>query len=58
MRGGAVIFGPLVRSHSHKLPKRIRALALKMALSNKLKEGRFKVFLILKLVSQNLIFNI
>ena len=43
MRGGAVIFGPQVRSHEHKLPKRIRALALKMALSNKLKEGKLKV---------------
>ncbi len=43
MRGGAVIFGPQVRSHSHKLPKRIRSLALKMALSNKLKEGRLKI---------------
>ena len=43
MRGGAVIFGPQVRSHAHKLPKRIRALALKMALSNKLKEGKLKL---------------
>ena len=33
MRGGSVIFGPQVRSHSHKLPKKIRSLALKMALS-------------------------
>ena len=43
MRGGAVIFGPQVRSHAHKLPKRIRSLALKMALSNKLKDGKLKV---------------
>ena len=43
MRGGAVIFGPQVRSHAHKLPKRIRSLALKMALSNKVKEGKLKV---------------
>ena len=43
MRGGSVIFGPQVRSHAHKLPKRIRALALKMALSNKLKEGKLKL---------------
>jgi len=43
MRGGAVIFGPQVRSHAHKLPKRIRSLALKMALSNKLKEGKLRV---------------
>ena len=43
MRGGAVIFGPQVRSHSHKLPKKIRSLALKMALSSKLKEGKLKI---------------
>ncbi len=43
MRGGAVIFGPQVRSHSHKLPKKIRSLALKMSLSNKLKEGKLKI---------------
>ena len=43
MRGGAVIFGPQVRSHAHKLPKKIRSLALKMVLSNKLKEGKLKV---------------
>ena len=43
MRGGAVIFGPQVRSHAHKLPKKIRSLALKMALSNKLKDGKLKV---------------
>ena len=43
MRGGAVIFGPQVRSHAHKLPKKIRSLALKMALSNKFKEGKLKV---------------
>lgn len=44
MRGGAVIFGPQVRSHAHKLPKKIRSLALRMALSSKLKEGKLKVF--------------
>ena len=43
MRGGAVIFGPEVRSHAHKLPKKIRSMALKMALSNKFKEGRLKI---------------
>ena len=49
MRGGAVIFGPQVRSHAHKLPKRIRSLALKMALSNKLKEGKLKVIVDFKI---------
>ena len=43
MRGGAVIFGPVVRSHSHKLPKKIRNLALKIALSKKLKDGKLKI---------------
>ncbi len=43
MRGGAVIFGPQVRSHAHKLPKKIKSLALKMALSSKLKDGKLKI---------------
>lgn len=43
MRGGAVIFGPQVRSHSHKLPKKIRSLALKIALSKKLADGKLKL---------------
>ncbi|MBC33174.1 MAG: 50S ribosomal protein L4 [Rickettsiales bacterium] len=43
MRGGAVIFGPVVRSHAHKLPKRIRNLALRIAISKKLKDGRLKI---------------
>lgn len=36
-RGGGKAFGPVVRSHSHDLPKKIRALALKHALSSKAK---------------------
>ena len=44
MRGGAVIFGPLVRSHAHKLPKKIRSLALRIAISKKLKDGKLKIF--------------
>ena len=43
MRGGAVIFGPQVRSHSHKLPKKM-IFSSKMALSSKLKEGKLKIF--------------
>ena len=35
MRGGGVAFGPIVRDHGHSLPKRIRRLALKTALSVK-----------------------
>lgn len=34
-RGGATIFGPVVRSHAHNLPKKVRALGLKSALSDK-----------------------
>jgi large subunit ribosomal protein L4 len=34
-RGGGKAFGPVVRSHAHDLPKKVRALALKMALSGK-----------------------
>ena len=43
MRGGSVSFGPRVRSHAHKLPKKIRALALKMVLSQKYSEGKLKI---------------
>lgn len=41
MRGGAVIFGPVVRDHSHKIQKKVRELALKMALSLKVSEKKF-----------------
>jgi large subunit ribosomal protein L4 len=36
-RGGGRAFGPQVRSHAHDLPKKVRALALKHALSAKAK---------------------
>ena len=42
-RGGGVVHGPVSRSHSHKLPKKIRSLALKMVLSSKLKDGKLKI---------------
>ena len=38
-RGGGRSFGPVVRSHAHDLPKKVRALALKHALSSKAKDG-------------------
>ncbi len=38
-RGGGRAFGPLVRSHAIGLPKKVRALALKHALSAKAKDG-------------------
>ena len=38
-RGGGRAFGPVVRSHATDLPKKVRALALKHALSAKAKDG-------------------
>lgn len=43
MRGGSAMFGPRSRSHAHKLPKKIRALALRMSLSQKFSEGKIKI---------------
>jgi len=43
-RGGGRAFGPVVRTHAHGLPKKLRALALKHALSAKAKEGQIMVF--------------
>jgi large subunit ribosomal protein L4 len=42
-RGGGRSFGPVVRSHEHGLPKKVRALALKHALSAKAKDGGIMV---------------
>src|SRR5271168_2628587 len=42
-RGGGVIFGPVVRSHAHDLTKKVRALALRVALSSKAAEGKLMV---------------
>jgi len=39
-RGGATIFGPVVRSHALDLPKKVRKLALRVALSAKQAEGK------------------
>src|ERR1700676_3407418 len=38
-RGGGRAFGPVVRSHATDLPKKVRALALKHALSAKARDG-------------------
>jgi large subunit ribosomal protein L4 len=38
-RGGGRSFGPVVRSHAIDLPKKVRALALRHALSSKAKDG-------------------
>jgi large subunit ribosomal protein L4 len=42
-RKGGVIFGPVVRDHAHDLPKKVRQLALRMALSSKQQEGKLIV---------------
>ena len=42
-RGGAVIFGPVVRDHGFDLPKKVRKLALKHALSAKAADGKLIV---------------
>lgn len=43
MRGGGTVFGPTPRSYEHKLPKKVRKLALKTALSAKQAEGKLVV---------------
>jgi len=42
-RGGATIFGPVVRSHEFSLQKKVRKLGLKTALSAKQGEGKLVV---------------
>ena len=42
-RGGGTVFGPKPRSYSYKLPKKVRRLGLKMALSARLSEERLVV---------------
>ena len=39
-RGGAVVHGPVVRDHSISMPKKLRTLAMKSALSSKAAEGK------------------
>ena len=43
LRGGGVIFGPDPRSYAMKVHKKVKRLALKMALSSKLKEDMLTV---------------
>lgn len=43
LRGGGVVFGPHPRSYAYNLPKKVRQLALKMALSSKLKNNNLTV---------------
>jgi large subunit ribosomal protein L4 len=39
-RGGGTVFGPVVRDHGHSLPKKVRKLAMKSALSAKQADGK------------------
>ena len=50
-RGGGVIFGPVVRDHAHDLPKKVRQLALRMALASKQQDGKLIVLDVAKLDS-------
>ncbi|MEI8145979.1 MAG: 50S ribosomal protein L4 [Alphaproteobacteria bacterium] len=43
-RGGGRSFGPTPRSHEHDLPKKVRALGLKHALSTKAKAGTLLIW--------------
>jgi len=43
LRGGGVVFGPDPRSYAYKVPKKVRKLALKMALSAKFNENELCV---------------
>jgi large subunit ribosomal protein L4 len=43
-RGGGRAMGPVVRSHAHDLPKKVRALALRHALSSKARAGALVVW--------------
>ena len=43
LRHGGVVFGPKPRDWSIKLPKKVRKLALRSALSGKVREGMLKV---------------
>ena len=43
LRGGGVVFGPHPRSYKQKVTKKVRKLALKMALSSKLQDNEVTV---------------
>ncbi len=42
-RGGGIVHGPVVRDHNIDLPKKVRKLALKTALSSKAADGKLVV---------------
>jgi len=42
-RGGAVIFGPVVRDHAFDLPKKVRRMGLRCALSARLRDNQLTI---------------
>ena len=42
-KGGGVVFGPKPRDYSLDLPRKVRRLAIKSALTSKMRDGRFRV---------------
>ena len=42
-RGGATVFGPVVRDHAHRLPRKVRRLAMRSVLSDKQAGGRLAI---------------
>ncbi|WFA05437.1 MULTISPECIES: 50S ribosomal protein L4 [Bacillus] len=42
-RGGGIVFGPTPRSYAYKLPKKVRRLAIKSALSSKVQDNNLIV---------------
>ena len=42
-RGGGTVFGPKPRSYAYKLPKKVRKLGLRMALSSRFEDGLMTV---------------
>jgi len=43
LRGGGVVFGPNPRSYAFSIPKKVRRLALRMALSSKFQDDTLKI---------------
>lgn len=43
MRGGGIVFGPVVRDHGFNLNKKVRALGLRTAMSDKQRDGKLVI---------------
>ncbi|OQR98390.1 50S ribosomal protein L4 [Thraustotheca clavata] len=51
-RGGYRAHGPVVRDHSYSLPKKVRAMGLRVALSTKMAEGKLAIVKDLEIESE------